>query len=638
MCGITGIIDFKNHSNENILSEMTDVLFHRGPDDRGIHSWINENYFIGFGHRRLSILDLSTSGHQPMFSEDGRFAIVLNGEIYNFKEIRKDLEQEGFRFRSNSDTEVALKAYQKWGTEAVHRFIGMFAFTIYDIQQNMLLLFRDRAGVKPLYYYYHNGLFLFASELKSFHCHPGFVRSINTDVVADFLKHGWIPAPHTIYKHTFKLRPGHFLELNLENRNLADTEYWNVLSFYTAPQTTASESEVLQQIESLLHSSFNYRMVSDVPVGVFLSGGYDSTAVAALLQKNRTERIRTFTIGFEENEFDETPYAKQVVKHLGTEHQSYYCSQHDALELIPSLPDYYDEPFGDSSALPTTLVSREAVKNVKVALSADGGDELFCGYPRYYESLQEYTRTAAIGAPLDRILSAGASLAISLMPNRRQKAYTIQKLLKVSKMLNSPDYASRFRYRIEPYHFKEFELSQILQNTFDPLPTHYDEFNVFGKKFDILNAIMAIEYKTTLVDDMLVKVDRASMSQHLECREPFLDHRLTEFMATVPSALKFKNQIPKYLLKTIVHKYVPREIMDRPKMGFGIPTEKWLKTELKSMVCDLLLDSPMPFVNRRALNAYINKFYAGIEPNAEKVWFLLMLALWFNRWELNSRS
>ncbi|MCE2787673.1 MAG: asparagine synthase (glutamine-hydrolyzing) [Bacteroidota bacterium] len=633
MCGICGIIDFRKASTEHLLNQMTDSLNHRGPDDRGTHIWEETYAWIGFGHRRLSILDLSGLGNQPMFSDDGDYAIVLNGEIYNFREIKKELEKDGFRFRSGSDTEVVLKAYICWGTNAVHRFIGMFAFSIYDRKQNKVLIFRDRAGVKPLYYYFKNNIFLFASELKSFHLHPRFEKTIDTNIVADFLKHGWIPAPHTIYQNCFKLKPGHFLELNLETANFRSIEYWNVLNYYTASPTIASENEILEEIESLMHSSFQYRMVADVPVGVFLSGGYDSTAVAALLQKNSTQRIRTYTIGFEDAAFDEAPYAKKVADYLGTEHQTYYCSQRDAIDLIPALPYFYDEPFADSSALPTTLVSREAAKYVKVALSADGGDELFCGYPRYYESLHSYTRIADIGAPFDRLLSAGAGLISQILPNRGNQANTIQKFLKVRKMLSTPDYASRFRYRIEPYHFKEFELRKLMNITFSPVTSNYNEFCDFDKNSDILNAIMAIEYKTTLVDDMLVKVDRASMSQHLECREPFLDHRLTEFMARVPSKLKFKNHTPKYLLKQIVHKYVPKEMMERPKMGFGIPTEKWLKKELKPMVCDLLLDSNMPFINRNELNTYITNFYANKEPNAEKVWLLLMLALWHNKWE-----
>jgi asparagine synthase (glutamine-hydrolysing) len=518
-----------------------------------------------------------------------------------------------------------------WGKNCVHRFIGMFAFVVYDINRGKVLLFRDRAGVKPLYYYHHGGVLLFASELKSFHRHPAFRNDINTDAAADFLKHGWIPGPHSIYQHTYKLLPGHVLELNIANKEITTESYWDILR-YTDSIIPENENELIEEIHELMKSAFNYRMVADVPVGVFLSGGYDSSLVTAILQKSSNKQIKTFSIGFEEEAFNEAPFAKKVAAHLGTDHHEFYCTYQDAINLIPALPDYYDEPFADSSALPTTLVSQHAVKQVKVALSADGGDELFCGYPRYYSDLDHYTRFTKMSGPQAFMMKKASALAGHLMPNTPNGFAWRQKLLKVEKILSEKNWTSKFRYRIEPYHFKENELKKILCFDFEPLPSAYDDFKQL-KHQDVLNLMMAIEYKTTLVDDLLVKVDRASMSCSLECREPFLDHRLTEYMTKLSSSVKFKNNTPKYLIKKIAHQYIPKEMMNRPKMGFGIPTDKWLKAELKPMVCDLLIDSNIPLFNKKALNTYINQFYSGVEPNAEKIWFLLTLALWYNKWE-----
>ncbi len=633
MCGIAGIIDYNNTSDDHVLTNMVNALVHRGPDDAGIHSWHTDQAYIGLGQRRLSIIDLSLSGHQPMIAPDSKTAIVLNGEIYNYREIRKELEGLGHRFKSNSDTEVALLAYIAWGKSCVNKFIGMFAFAVYDINQRKVLLFRDRAGVKPLYYYHQGGVLLFASELKSFHHHPAFRKEINTDAAADFFKHGWIPGPHSIYKHTCKLLPGHILELNLASRTIATESYWDILH-YADSTMPENEHELIEEIHALMKSAFNYRMVADVPVGVFLSGGYDSSLVTAILQKSSNQQIKTFSIGFEEEAFNEAPFAKKVAKHLGTDHHEFYCTYQDAINLIPKLPDFYDEPFADSSALPTTLVSQHAVKQVKVALSADGGDELFCGYPRYYSDIDAYTRFTKMTGSKAWILQKGAAIAGQFMPNSPSGYTWQQKLLKVEKILAEKNWASKFRYRIEPYHFKENELKKLLSFDFEPLSSAYEEFRAI-KHQDTLNLMMAIEYKTTLVDDLLVKVDRASMSCSLECREPFLDHRLTEYMTKLSSSIKFKNNTPKYLIKKIAHQYIPEEMMNRPKMGFGIPTDKWLKSELKPMVCDLLIDSNIPLFNKKALNTYINQFYSGVEPNAEKVWFLLMMALWYNKWAVN---
>ncbi|MCX6723491.1 MAG: asparagine synthase (glutamine-hydrolyzing), partial [Candidatus Staskawiczbacteria bacterium] len=386
MCGIIGIRDFRNKISPQILSKMTDILSYRGPDDSGIY--IDEKNNVGFGHRRLSILDLSSAGHQPMSDDNENIWVTFNGEIYNFKEIRKELENKGHRFKSNSDTEVIVKSYEEWGIEAVKKYRGMFAFAIWDKTKEKLFLVRDRAGVKPLYYYHKDNLFLFSSELKSFHQHPKFEKEINFDALALFLQFGYILAPHTIFQDAYKLNPGHYLEID-KNGSLKEIKYWDITDYYLEKPINKPEDEIEKELEQILIESFNYRMVSDVPVGVFLSGGIDSSLVAALLQTNSKNSIKTFTIGFNEKEYNEAPYAKKIARHLKTDHNEIYCTSKDALEIIPKLSEIYDEPFGDSSSIPTYLVSKFARQQVKVALSADAGDELFCGYSRY-ELLNNY--------------------------------------------------------------------------------------------------------------------------------------------------------------------------------------------------------------------------------------------------------
>ncbi|MGB0178327.1 MAG: asparagine synthase (glutamine-hydrolyzing), partial [Owenweeksia sp.] len=344
MCGFAGFVDFNKQTSEEVLRAVTDSLIHRGPDSSGYYFSETNNYSVGLGHRRLSIIDLSEAGSQPMHFEN--LHIIFNGEAYNFAEVRAELEKEGYSFVSTSDTEVVLKAYHKWGAEAVHKFIGMFAFVIYDDQKEQLLFFRDRAGVKPFYYYQKDGIVLFASEIKAFHQHPRFQKKLDHDSLSWYFKGGYIPVPHTIYQNCHKLPQGHFARLNLKTREITEEKYWDVIDFFNKGTIDISENEAIEQTEKLLKSAFNYRMVADVPVGMFLSGGYDSTAVTALLQSDRTEKIKTFTIGFKEEGFDEAPEARKIAEHLGTDHHEYYCTAQDALDILPTLPGLYDEPFG----------------------------------------------------------------------------------------------------------------------------------------------------------------------------------------------------------------------------------------------------------------------------------------------------
>ena len=381
MCGITGFIDFKKSSSIEVLEEMTTTLTHRGPDGSGVKIFDKNNLQVGFGHRRLSIIDLSEHGTQPMQYND--WWICFNGEIYNYNEIKVELAEKGHVFSSSSDTEMILHAYQEWGSACLDKFVGMFAFVLYNTTTDAFFCARDRAGVKPFFYYWKDDLFLFASELKAFHKHPRFQKKIDLAAVGAYMQYGNVPTPHCIFQDCYKLQPGHHMTVSVATKQLTITPYWNVYDAYNQPKMELSFAEAKNETKAILQKACEYRMVADVPVGVFLSGGYDSAAVTAMLQENRTEKLKTFTIAVPDIGLNEAPYAADVAKHLGTDHTEIECLQKQATDLIEQLPFYYDEPFGDSSAIPTTLVSIMAKKHVTVALSADAGDEVFAGYNRY---------------------------------------------------------------------------------------------------------------------------------------------------------------------------------------------------------------------------------------------------------------
>ncbi len=390
MCGITGFIDKTKQTSKELLNDMTQTLHHRGPDDVGLFYKEKDNYTIGLGHKRLSIQDLSNHGHQPMVSDCSNYIIVFNGEVYNFKDIKKELEELNYKFISNSDTEVILYSYKQWGIKAVDKFIGMFAFTIYDKQKEEIVIVRDRFGVKPLSYYMDENIFMFSSELKSFHKHPYFKKNkqIDLEAVSLYFQFGYINAPKTIFENTKKLEAGKYLTYSLKTHTIDIKTYWDVKDCFTQSKTDDSEEDIINNLEKLLIDSYKLRMVSDVPVGVFLSGGYDSVSVASILQKHTKQKIKTFTIGFDEKKYNEAIYAKEIANYLGTEHKELYITEENLLEILPTLTEIYDEPFGDSSAIPTIAVSKLAGEDVKVVLSGDGGDEIFFGYGKYVNTLK----------------------------------------------------------------------------------------------------------------------------------------------------------------------------------------------------------------------------------------------------------
>ena len=630
MCGIVGFCDFRKKSTEENLKAMMSVIEHRGPDASGHLYHTLSDRTIGLGHQRLSILDLSDEGRQPMVHES--LEIVYNGEVYNFNEIKKELISLGYDFHSHSDTEVVLKAYHCWGLDALEKFDGMFAMAILDKSNDNLTLIRDRAGVKPLYWYWKEGLFLFASELKSFHEHPDFEKEINKDVLALYLQHGYIMQPHSIFNHTQQLNAGHSLHLDLTTQSIEKKVYWSVREWYEKPKLILTDKEAINQTEAILKKSFEYRMVSDVPVGVFLSGGYDSSLVTALLQADRDEKINTFTIGFEEHGYDEAPHARAVAKHLGTAHNEYYCSHKDALDIIPKLAEIYDEPFGDDSVIPTVLVSQLAREKVTVSLSADGGDEIFAGYDSYAGTAK--MRQSFQKFPL--ALRKKISSIMGMLPARnvpfQDKMYNFEtRYEKVRKLLELENCAEMFKFRSE--QFTQVQLEKLL--TYKPLPltTAFDSDT--SKIEDCISQMLMVDYQTYMGDNILTKVDRATMSVGLEGREPFLDYHIIEFAAQLPSYFKYRDGEQKWLLKQITHKYLPESMMNRPKMGFAPPVSAWFKDELKSYFLHYLSHERLSkegYFNADEVVRLRDEYLAGKNVSIKKLWFILMFEMWYEKW------
>jgi asparagine synthase (glutamine-hydrolysing) len=633
MCGISGYIDFKNKLNENSLLNMVKSLKHRGPDDIGHDLTQLDFCTIGLAHARLSIIDLSPGGHQPMLFN--HLKIVFNGEIYNFKEIRKDLEELGHCFKSSSDTEVILHAFQEWGKECVNRFIGMFAICIFDKIKNTVIFIRDRAGVKPLYYYWKEDLFLFASELKAFFTIPEFKKEIDTSSLLSYFEYGYVPSPYSIFKNCFKLQAGHWLEVDLGSKQLKEECYWDIEQFYIQPKYNGDYNEAKEDLKEILISAGNYRMVADVPVGVFLSGGYDSAGIAAMIQKGKSEKLRTYTIGFEEGN-NEAPYAKLIAEYLGTNHTEYYCSEKESQDIISEMPYFYDEPFADSSAIPTTLVSRIAKKEVSVALSADGGDEIFCGY-NVYHGLKTHLGTLSRIPNAFKSISAGIAKITGTLPvlNERQKSH----FLAIGNSLNKDVWTeSADLFRIIQGLPLIYNNNIIKEN----LKIHYNSYSQHNKK--ILSSIehaMAKDFKMYLQDDILTKVDRATMSVSLEGREPLLDQRIIEFTAKLPLHFKYDGIKTKRIYKDIVHDFIPKSMLDRPKAGFSIPIFSWLRNDLSYLLEEYLNEKALAEsgllnvdFNKKQVELFkVQKLYYPVY-----VWRLLMFQMWYFYWMKDYRK
>lgn len=601
---------------------MVQTMVHRGPDNQSVCVYADNHCLLG--HARLSIIDLSETANQPM--ESGQYAIVFNGEVYNYLEIKAELTRLGHQFVRQSDTEVVLHAWQEWGASCLHRFIGMFAFAILDRKENKLFLARDRAGVKPLYYYQSGHTLLFASELKAFYPHPDFRKQVSKDSVALYFKYGYVPAPQSIFQHTHQLLPGHWMTYDIGSRQLTTSRYWDVLSLYRQPLLEIRYDEAKVELEKILKSAFEYRMVADVPVGVFLSGGYDSALLTTLLQQERTEKLKTFTIGFEDEKWSEAPAAKALADFLHTDHTEYVCTQEDCKQIIPELPRFYDEPFADNSAVPTILVSRLARRQVKVALSADGGDETFCGYNRYtglYGVLKYLRLMDGVRSPfLSKVAGAVSRMAPPYSFYREKGEY-------LARLLDTPR-QQRIALTAEGGAFSTLMQSVYSQICTMPYPEspfllNQDEYH------DPLSVAMAVDYVNYMPNDILVKVDRATMSVSLEGRDPLLDHRIVEFAARLPIDYKFKDGQKKRIYKDILYQYVPREMMERPKTGFMMPVDRWLQTDLKYLLEEYLnaeaLSSELFHVGR--VLKLKDLFYQNKLGHETKViWRLLMFQMW----------
>lgn len=635
MCGIAGFIDFHKKSTKSNIQSMIEPLNHRGPDGEGVSLFKSKNAIIGFGHKRLSIIDLSQAGKQPMALN--HLHITYNGEIYNYQEIKNELLELGHHFNGESDTEMILHAYTEWGIKAVERFIGMFAIALFDEKKQEVVFIRDRAGVKPLFYYQKNDLILFSSELKSFHEHPEFEKKLDLNAVAAYMQYGNVPTPHCIFKNCGKIKPGHYLKINLENKSQQEIQYWNVYDFYNQPKLNLSFPEAKIQTKELLKSAFNYRMVADVPVGVFLSGGYDSTTVSSLIQAESTARLKTFTIGVPDIGLNEAPYARDIAKHLDTDHTEINCTEQEAIEMIKDLPFFYDEPFADSSAIPTTLVSKAARKDVTVALSADGGDEIFGGYNRY-DFMHRYGKTLnSIPKAVRKILvGAMGNISSEKIPVLKDKYNFHNRYEKLKTVLNDPSEKEIMLSLSQ--QFNDEQMKSVMKSEFTSLPTMFQSKEMLEDFKSPLSYMMAIDFQTYMLDDILQKVDRATMTNSLEGREPMLDHRILEFAAQLPDKYKYQNGIKKRILREITHDYIPKELLDRPKMGFAIPIAKWLKNELRDHVEEYLNEDRIEkqgIFNWEFITKLKMDFYKGRKEYDSKLWYFLMFQMWYERWMEN---
>lgn len=648
MCGITGFIDISSHKKtselENLVKNMACTLNHRGPDDGGV--WTDEDAGIALGHKRLSIIDLSSEGHQPMASHCGRYVIAFNGEIYNFKDLRSELESSGYKFRGHSDTEVMLCAISCYGVkEAVQKFNGMFAFALWDRKERILSLARDRIGEKPLYYGWSGNVFLFASELKAIRAYPGFDNSIDRNAIALFMRYNCIPAPHTIYKDVFKLPPAAIISFDmasLRRREGRANPYWSLKEAVEKGKSgrfKGSSDEAVGCLERLLSDSVKLRMESDVPLGVFLSGGIDSSLVTALMQAQSTRKVKTFTVGFNESGYNEAEDAKLVARHLGTEHTEFYVTPAEAMSVIKLLPDIYDEPFSDSSQIPTYLVSRLTRQKVTVSLSGDGGDEVFSGYNRYFWVNDIWRKIGWAGKGGRGVLAkalTGLSPDVwgkiaSVLSGKSKQRTPGDKIHKLADVLSAATPYDMYTGLVS--HWKD--TGSLVLGSEEPLTIVTDK----AMRMPGLNIAEEMMYKDTMMylpDDILVKVDRSSMAVSLESRAPFLDHRVVEFAWQLPLSEKIKGNEGKQILRKILYKHVPRELIERPKMGFAIPIDTWLRGPLKSWAEGLLDETKMRrdgFLNYQMVKEKWDEHISGKRNWQHHLWDVLMFQAWYERWK-----
>jgi asparagine synthase (glutamine-hydrolysing) len=641
MCGIAGVWRHGGADVAETAARMAGRIAHRGPDDSGV--WSDPGAGVALGFRRLSIIDLSSAGHQPMHSASGRFTMIFNGEVYNFLAIREELERGGLApaWRGHSDTEVMLAAFEAWGLDgAVTRFAGMFALALWDARERRLHLVRDRIGVKPLHYAATPRAILFGSELKAMRAAEECPSTISRGALALYTRYSYVPAPYTIYEDVWKVPPGTIVTFDAEHRK-TERAYWSlrdVIERGIANRFACSDADAIGELDRIAREAVRLRMISDVPLGVFLSGGTDSSLVTALMQAQSSGPVKTFAIGFHESNFDEAHYAAAVAKHLGTEHTELYVTPSDALDVIPLLPAIYDEPFGDSSQIPTYLVSKLARAHVTVSLSGDGGDEFFGGYHRYF--LGQKFRDKATSLPrFARPIAAGAMRAIPmrtwstlLSPDRRfvpralRRERAGERIHKLAAAMTARDPDALYREVVtQPWNVVPGARA---------LPIAITDRAAWPGIADSIERMMYFDQVSYLPDDILVKVDRASMAVSLEAREPLLDHRLIEFAWRLPLSMKLRHGGGKWILKRLLSRYVPDALVEREKMGFGLPIDQWLRGPLRDWAEPLLSERTLHeqgFFDVAAIRQLWQEFQSGERACNQSLWSILMFQAWLER-------
>ncbi len=651
MCGVVGFLSQNSRLDDpaNTLESMCEALDHRGPNDRG--QWIDPDSGIHLGHTRLSIIDLSPMGHQPMVSQTGRYVISYNGEIYNFASLREELESRSDsshsskEWKGHSDTEVILACIEQWGLkQALGQFIGMFAFALWDRQERTLHLVRDRMGIKPLYYGWQKDTLFFGSELKPFRKHPSFTGEINRTALQLYMLYAFIPPPHSIYQNIYKLPPGNMISISapFTDKRQEPVPYWSAektAQYGLANPFSGSDKEATDQLDHLLHDSIRLRMIADVPLGAFLSGGIDSSTVAALMQGESTSPVKTFSIGFEEKDYNEAEYAKAVAQHLNTDHTELYVTPGQARDVIPRMPTLYDEPFSDSSQIPTFLISELTQRHVKVSLSGDGGDEVFGGYNRYMMSPNLWRRMSLFP---ELLRQAGSQVCKTLSPSSWDRLFHLlgpvlpaslkhsnigDKIHKLAEVLPAQSQRDLFFLMITHWNKRE----KLVRNHSDLTETTPGLPEIAPLK-NYSQDMMLLDQVGYLPGDILTKVDRASMGVSLETRVPLLDHRVVEFAWRLPLSMKIRNGKSKWLLRQVLRRYIPDSLIERPKMGFSIPLHQWLRGPLRDWAEDLLEPGRMRdegFLNPEPIQRKWREHLSGKFSWPHHLWAVLMFQSWF---------
>jgi asparagine synthase (glutamine-hydrolysing) len=645
MCGISGIVDWTRATPADVLTDigqaMNQTLRARGPDAGDV--FVDAAAGVALAHRRLAIIDLSVGGAQPKHSADGRHVIVFNGEIYNYRDLRSELQAQGRRFHTESDTEVLLEACATWGVRgAVERCIGMFAFALWDRTERCLWLVRDRLGIKPLYYAPEGQRILFASQSKAFHAVPGFAAKLDRSALASYLRFGYVSAPLSIYSGVKQLEPGCIARID----GIAPVQidrYWDaaeVAGRGVADRLALGDEEAAEALDATLRSSVGLRMIADVPLGAFLSGGVDSSLVVALMQAQSSRPVKTFAIGFRDSSFDEAPFAAAVAHHLGTEHHELYVDPTDARAVIPALPDWFDEPFADASQIPTYLVSALARRHVTVSLSGDGGDELFAGYPHYIPVRSFAHAFGRIPAPMRRLAACGLTalpartwdLMAQMLPGRFRPKQAGYRAHKIAAMLGGSDPVALYREVMSQW----LEPNRLALGGHEPV---LPQWTGQGDIPDTVERLQLADLATYLPHDVLTKVDRASMAVGLEARVPILDHRVVELAWRLPLSFKLRDGQSKWLLRKVLDRYVPRALIDRPKMGFSVPIGAWLRGPLRDWAETLLAPARLQaagFLDASMVAEAWQAHVSGRHNEDTRLWGILMFEAWRARYGISA--